>query len=200
MVKKFRMFVLSGLVVAGSLISLSQAQAADVYKIDAVHSSISFSVSHLMVSRTTGVFNDYEGTITFDPKDLAASSAQVIIQTASIDTRSQKRDDHLRSADFFDAVTHPQITFKSKQFTSSGDGYLITGDLTVKGVTKEVAIPVKISGPVVSPFGATVIGMTGQVTINRQDFGVSWNKNLDAGGVMVGDNVDVQVNIEAHKE
>ena len=200
MVKKFRMFVLSGLVVAGSLIFLSQAQAADVYKIDAAHSSLGFSVSHLMVSKTTGVFNEYEGAITFDAKDLAASSAQVTIQMASIDTRSQKRDDHLRSADFFDATANPQITFKSKQIASSGEGYLITGDLTLKGVTKEIAIPVKITGPVVSPFGATVIGLAGQVTINRQDFGVSWNKALDNGGVMVGDNVDVQINIEAQKQ
>ena len=198
MVKKFRMFVLSGLVVAGSLLFLSQAQAADVYKIDTAHSSLGFSVSHLMVSKTTGVFNDYEGIVTFDPKDLATSSVEVTIQTASIDTRSQKRDDHLRSADFFDATANPQIAFKSKQFASSGEGYFITGDLTIKGVTKEVSIPVSITGPVKGMKADQVIGLSGQLVINRQDYGVSWSKTLDAGGLVVDDNVAIGIFIEAH--
>ena len=198
--KKFKLFVLCVTMLAGNLFFLSPGYAADVYKIDTVHSSLGFSVTHLMVSKTTGVFSDYEGTITYDPNDLTTSNAQVTIQTASIDTRSKQRDDHLRSADFFDAATHPQITFISKKFVPSADQYLITGDLTIKGVTKDIVVPVKITGPVVSPFGATVIGLAGQVTINRQDYGVSWNKNLDNGGAVVGDNVDVFINIEAQKQ
>ena len=197
MVQKFRLMVLSGAILSGLISFLPQISAADAYKIDPAHSSFGFSVSHLMVSKITGVFNDYEGVINFDPKDLSTASADVAIQTASIDTRAAKRDDHLRSADFFDAKTFPLIKFQGKKFVSSGDQYLITGDLTIKGVTKEITIPVKITGPVASPMGGTVLGLSGQITINRQDYGVSWNKNLDNGGVVVGNDVDVQINIEA---
>ena len=200
MIKQFKVIVLSGLLMGGSIFLLPQIGGADVYKVDAVHSSLAFSISHLMVSRTTGVFNEYEGAINFDPKDAASSSAEVTIQAASIDTRSTKRDEHLRSADFFDTTTYPQITFKSKKFVPSGDQYMITGDLTMKGVTKEITVPIKITGPVASPMGGEVLGLSGQLAINRQDFGISWNKNLDNGGLMVGNDVDVQINLEAHKQ
>ena len=200
MIKKLKVGILTGVLLSGFISFLPSMAGADAYKIDSVHSSIGFSVSHLMVSQTTGVFNEYEGVVNFDPKDVSMASTEVTIQTASIDTRSKKRDDHLRTADFFDVENHPQMTFKSKTFVPSGDKYLITGDLTIKGITKEIAIPVKITGPAASPMGGTVLGLSGQVTINRQDFGISWNKSLDNGGMVVGNDVDVLINIEAGKQ
>ena len=178
----------------------SQAIAADKYEIDLVHSNIGFGVKHLTVSTVTGNFKDYAGTIEFDPKDASAFKADVTIQASSISTNNEARDNHLRSADFFDAEKFPIITFQSKKLEQNGEGYILTGDLTVKGVTKEVSIPVGIAGPVAHPMGGTVIGLGGQVVINRQDYGVSWNKTLDTGGMVVDNNVTISVEIEAHKK
>ena len=202
------------------------AAAADSYQIDSAHSSFGFSVKHLTVSTVTGEFTDYSGTIQFDPKDPSAFMSEVTIKTASIDTRQKERDHHLRSADFFDAEKFPVISFKSKKLTPGSGAlekprdptvgapgladtmnpqlfigvYRLTGDLTMHGVTKEISIPVMISGPVKSPMGGEVIGLSGETTINRQDFGISWNKALDSGGWMVGDEVKISVNLEAHKK
>jgi len=189
--------LLTLLVVTGLLLASRPALAAD-YQLDPVHSSIGFQVSHLMVSKTTGSFGDYTTDIRFDPQDLTGSSINVTIQAASIDTNNEKRDTHLRSGDFFDAETFPTITFTSTSITEQGDGYLITGNLTIRGVTRELAIPAEILGPVKSPYGFDAIGISGSTVINRQDFGVSWNKQLDQGGVMVGDDVKVNFEIEAH--
>ncbi len=174
--------------------------AADKYEIDSVHSNIGFSVKHLMVSTVLGHFNDYTGAIEFDKSDDAAFKADVTIQTQSIDTNNENRDKHLRNADFFDAEKYPTITFQSKKLTAAGDGYEIVGDLTMHGVTKEITIPVTIAGPVKGPSGADVIGLSGTTTINRQDFGISWNKGLDSGGLVVEDNVKLIIDIEAHKK
>lgn len=171
---------------------------AGTYEVDPVHSSINFSVMHLMVSKVTGAFNDYDARINFDPNNLAGSSIAVTVKVASIDTRSADRDQHLKSADFFDAEKFPEITFKVSAITGSGDQYLLTGDLSIHGVTKSVAIPVTILGPVKSPYGFDALGITGQFKLNRKDYGIAWNKALDSGGVMVGDDVEVAINIEAH--
>ncbi len=167
--------------------------AAEVYKIDPAHSSIEFTVTHLMVSEVKGGFGDYAGTITYDKTDPKTFATEATIKTASIDTHQSKRDEHLKSADFFDAENFPTITFKSKQLTDS----TLTGDLTIRGVTKQISMPVKINGPVNSPMGAKVIGLSGSTKINRQDFGVSWNKALDSGGYVVGDEVTINVSFEA---
>ena len=185
--------------IAGLLLG-AQAYAGDVYSIDPAHSSIGFTVKHMMVSNVTGNFGQFEGTVDFDPNDLVSSKAEALIQTASIDTRVGKRDEHLKSADFFDAAKYPTITFTSKKIIGKGEQYTIVGDLTMKGVTKEVSIPVSISGPVKSPMGGAVIGLSGQFTINRQDYGISFNKALDNGGLMVSDNVKVDINIEAKRK
>ncbi len=194
MKKIFGLFIFIGLFI------ISQAQAADLYTIDAAHSSIGFSVKHMMVSNVSGGFDQYEGTIAFDPSDLSGSKTEVKIETAGINTHVAKRDEHLKSADFFDAQKFPAITFTSKKITKSGDNYTIIGDLTLKGITKEVSIPVTIAGPVQSPMGAAVIGLSGQFTINRQDYGITWNKILDNGGFMVSNEVKVDVNVEAHNK
>jgi len=183
------------------LLSGGRAGAADTFQIDRAHSSLGFAVKHLTVSTVKGEFTDYSATIQFDPKDPSAFVAEVNIKTSSIDTRQQKRDEHLRSADFFDAEKFPTISFKSKKVQGNEAGsYVITGDLTMHGVTKEISIPVMISGPVKGPMGGDVIGLSGETTINRQDFGISWNKALDSGGWMVGDEVKISVNLEAHKK
>lgn len=193
--------VAAGVLMISFLLSGGRAGAADIFQIDRAHSSLGFSVKHLTVSTVTGEFTDYSGTIQFDAKDPSAFAAEVNIQTSSIDTRQPKRDEHLRSADFFNAEKFSTISFKSKKAQGNeAGGYVINGDLTMHGVTKEISIPVMISGPVKSPMGGDVIGLSGETTINRQDFGISWNKALDTGGFMVGDEVKISVNFEAHKK
>lgn len=170
---------------------------ADKYKIDESHSSVGFSVKHLVITNVKGQFNDFSGTIQFDENDIANSSVEVIIKTASIDTDDEKRDNHLRSADFFDVENHPVITFKSKKIQHMDDGYVAVGDLTIRGVTKEVSLPFALTGPIDDPWGNKRFGAEASLTINRQDFGISWNKALDNGGVLVGDDVKINLEIEA---
>lgn len=182
--------------VSGIMMMVTSAFAADSYTMDQSHSTLGFSVTHMMVSQITGQFDQYDGTVVYDPNDLANSKINVIIQTASIDTRVAKRDEHLQGADFFNAAQFPTMTFVSKNITAS----LITGDLTIKGVTKEVFIPAAILGPVKTMSGSTVIGISGSFKLNRQDYGITWNKTLDQGGVAVGDEVTVNINVEAQME
>lgn len=179
---------------------VSTSLAADVYTIDSVHSQIGFAAKHLMVSTVKGSFSDYTGTIQFDVADPLVISAEATIQVGSINTQNEKRDGHLKSPDFFDAANFPTITFKSTSVTKSGDNYTITGDLTMHGVTKSISIPCTIAGPIKGMQGDDVIGLSGQMTINRQDFGVSWNKALDAGGYVVSDDVTITVDIEAYHQ
>jgi polyisoprenoid-binding protein YceI len=178
---------------------LSPKLFADEYAVDPAHSSVGFTTTHLMVSKVSGQFDAYDGTVIFDPQNLDASKINLTIKAASIDTHNEKRDGHLKSADFFDAEKFPTITFVSKKMTKDGDHYNVIGDLTIKGVTKEVTVPTTIAGPVNSSMGAA-IGVNGSTKINRQDFGVKWNKAMDNGGLMVSDDVDVNVSLEAHKK
>ncbi len=196
-----RSFVFAaGVILAGTAcLPAGRVWAADTYTIDPVHSNFGFSVTHMMVSTVTGVFGDFQGSITYDPKDPASFKADAAIQVKSIDTRLPKRDDHLRSPDFFDAEKFPTITFTAKKLDKQDTQTVLAGDLTMKGVTKEVFIPVTIAGPVQGMNGASVIGLSGSFTLNRQDYGVSWNKALDNGGFVVSDDVKVNINIEAHQ-
>jgi polyisoprenoid-binding protein YceI len=177
----------------------SQALATEVYMIDPIHSSISFSVKHIMISHVIGRFEQFEGTIAFDQSDLADSAFSATLQVSSIDTRFKLRDDHLKSPEFFDATKFPTITFTSKTVTGQKGEYKLVGDLTIKGKTKEISFPVAINGPVKDKQGSSVIGLSGQLTINRQDYGISFNMPLDNGGVMVGNDVKIDINIEAKK-
>jgi polyisoprenoid-binding protein YceI len=174
--------------------------AAQVYKTDPVHTSLGFAVKHLMVSTVRGEFTDFTGEIQFDQGTLNDFKADVVIQAKSINTHDGDRDNHLRSPDFFNVADYPTITFKSNKIVAKGQGYEIFGDLTIRDVTKQIAIPVSIAGPVLSPFGSQVIGLSGQVTIDRQDFGISWNNTMDQGGLLVGNNVNIVIEIEAHKK
>lgn len=189
-----RKLILGVLMVLG-LIS-SPVWALDSYKADAVHSNLSFSVKHMMVSNVIGGFDQYDAQVVFDPKDLVNSKINVTIQVASINTRNDKRDGHLKSPDFFDAAKFPTISFVSKKITATE----IVGDLTIKGVTKEVAIAATITGPVKGMMGKDIIGINGAFTLNRQDYGVNWNKALDQGGLAVSNDVAVNFSLEADKQ
>jgi len=191
-------FVILGAVLCVMLIG-NDVFAQSVYKIDGVHSNIGFAVKHLMISTTRGAFTDYAGEIQFNSEDLSSFSVDVVIEAKSINTRNEKRDGHLMSAEFFDVEKYPTLSFKGKKLVKKGDGYDLTGDLTIKAVTKEITIPVTIAGPIQRKDGEA-IGLSGEIIINRQDYGVSWSKTMDKGGLMVADNVKIIIEIEANKK
>jgi polyisoprenoid-binding protein YceI len=173
---------------------------ADTFAIDAGHSEVGFQVRHL-VSQTRGRFNDFAGTIDLDPKNLANSSVDFKIKTTSIDTNVADRDKHLRGADFFDAEKYPEITFKSKSIKAAGnDTYNVLGTLTMHGVSKDITLPVTYLGQAKDPWGNTRAGFEAATTLNRKDFGIVWNKALDAGGAMLGDDVKININLETVKK
>ena len=168
------------------------------WQIDPAHSAAHFSVRHLMISNVRGEFSKLSGNVSTDPADLTKSTVEVTLETASINTREAQRDEHLRSADFFDVANHPAITFHSKRIASAGpDHFKLTGDLTVRGVTKEVTFDVEGPTPAVKdPWGNVRSGVTATAKINRKDFGLGWNALIEGGGVVVGD--EVSITIEAY--
>jgi polyisoprenoid-binding protein YceI len=170
------------------------------YTIDAAHSRIGFVARHAMVTKVRGAFNDYTGSAVLDGDNPAASSAQVTIEVASIDTRNAQRDGHLRTNDFLDAETYPQITFTSTGIAHvGGNDFEVTGDLTIKDVTRSVTLPLEFQGAVTDPFGNQRIGFEGSVAINRSDYGITWNAALETGGVLVSDKVTLEFEISAIK-
>lgn len=176
------------------------ARAAETWTIDRVHSDASFQIRHL-VSKVRGRFNDFEGTLRIDRARPESSSVELRIKTASINTDNQRRDDHLRSPDFFDAANNPEITFKSTKVVARGqDTYEVTGTFTMRGVAKEITIPVTFLGFGNDGRGTEKAGFEATTVLNRKDFGILWNKALDAGGAVLGDEVQVLFNIEANKE
>ena len=178
-------------------IASGPAVAAE-WAIDAGHSSAQFKVRHLMVSTVTGSLGKVTGAIQYDPADPTKSSVEANIDTTTITTAHEARDNHLKSPDFFDVAKFPAITFKSKKVEKSGDGRLkVTGDLTMKGVTKEVALDVEgPMTPVAVGGGNLASGLTATTKINRQDFGVSWSKTMDGGGLVVSDEVTITIDLE----
>jgi polyisoprenoid-binding protein YceI len=170
--------------------------AQEKFKIDSTHSNIAFTVRHMVVAKVSGSFNEFFGTILYDENDITKSSVNVTIKTASINTQNERRDNHLRSADFFDAANHPQITFVSKKIEKSKDGYVAIGDLTIRGVTKEVALPFTILGKQKTQRG-TVVGFEANLTVNRFDYGVKWDRTLDDGNLVVSKDVGINLTVEA---
>lgn len=166
------------------------------YKVDVAHTSVSFSVKHMVIATVRGSFTDFEGEITYDEKDLSKWSVKGKISVESINTNNADRDKHLRSADFFDSKKYPYITFESKNFRKEGDGYVCTGILTMKGVSKEIEIPFKILGKVKDPLGKERIGVEASLKLNRQDYGISWSKTLDNGGLVAGNEVKIELSAE----
>lgn len=175
----------------------ADAPKFETFSIDKAHSDASFKVRHMM-SNVTGSFNDFDATINLDRAKLENSNVDFTIQTTSIDTRNDNRDKHLRSADFFDVEKFPTITFKSKKIVPAGkNAFNVTGDFTMHGVTKEITIPVNVLGFAKDGRGNTKAGFEINTTVNRKDFGIVWNRNLDEGGVLLGDDVQVAINLEA---
>jgi len=176
----------------------NQSMSQIAYEIDPTHSSVHFSVRHLMVSNVRGEFSKVSGTIQFDPENPAASTVQASIDATSINTRDDQRDGHLKSADFLDVEKFPTITFQSKQIQPHGDGGKVTGDLTIHGVTRPITLTVE--GPteeIKDPWGKQRIGASATAKLNRKDFGPVWNTALEAGGVLVGDEVKITLYLEA---
>ena len=168
------------------------------YAIDPSHSRIGFVARHAMVTKVRGSFNEFEGSGTFDAEDPTRSQLRLVIQAASIDTRNADRDGHLRSNDFFAMEEHPEITFVSTAVEQlDTDHYLVTGDLTIKGVTKPVSVDFEYTGTAVDPYSNVRVGFEGKTVINRTDWGVSWNGALETGGVLVGEKITLEFEVSA---
>jgi polyisoprenoid-binding protein YceI len=182
-------------------ISLSAAAVAQSWTFDKSHSSVNFNVTHMVVSEVDGSFKDFSAEVKSDKADFSDLATTFTIKTASVNTDDAKRDGHLKSPDFFDAAKFPDITFKSASVKKVSDKKLeLTGALTLHGVTKTVKWDLKYNGTVKDPYGNNRAGFKATTTINRKDYGVSWNKTLDAGGVAVSDEVNIIVNVEITKK
>jgi len=176
------------------------AMAADIYTVDKDHSQATFQVRHLL-SKTGGRFSDFAGKVLLDEKRLEASSVEFRIRAASLDTDNEKRDQHLRAADFFDVEQHPEIVFKSEKIKKVGkDRYEVTGTFSMRGVDKRLVLPVAYLGAVKDPWGGQRAAFTTEVTLNRKEFGMVWNKALDNGGFVLGNDVWVTVELETVKQ
>jgi polyisoprenoid-binding protein YceI len=179
--------------------SLAQADAV-AWTYDASHSRVGFSVTHLVVSTVSGRFNQVtKSNILLDEADLTKSKAEIEIAAASIDTGDAKRDEHLKSPDFFDVKKFPTLTFKSKSITKTGDGYRVDGALKIRDVEKPVTLSASVSQPVKTPWGKQVRSVKLGGKIKRSEFGLTWNKGLETGGVVVGDEVTLDVQVELAK-
>jgi polyisoprenoid-binding protein YceI len=174
------------------------AVAQQTWTIDPGHSEASFAVKHLMISTVKGNFRNVSGTVVLDESDPAASRVEAVIDAASIDTRQEQRDTHLRSADFFDVEKYPSLTFRSTKVESLGNGqFRVQGDLTIRDVTKPVVLDVEETGRGKDPWGGDRVGYSATTKFDRTDFGLTWNQALEAGGIMVGNEVKVTLDVQA---
>ncbi len=190
----FKKLFLTGI----ALLLIAATAHADTYQIDATHSSVTFAVTHMGLSKVKGEFKQFAGTVDYDPGDVSKSKVDATIQVSSIDTHAEKRDGHLKSGDFFAADSFPTMTFKSTKVTDKGNGQLeILGDLTIRGTTKPVTLAASLIGSMDDPMGGKRVGFSAHTKINRMDYGVKWSRVLDSGGVVVGNDVDIQIEIEA---
>jgi polyisoprenoid-binding protein YceI len=174
----------------------ASATPATVWKLDPTHTSVEFSVKHLMISTVKGRFADVEGTVTVPGDAVGDATVEVVIKAASIDTRNEQRDGHLRSADFFDVEQFPELTFTSTAIEGSKDEFTVTGDLTIRGITKPVTLEATFEGQGKDPWGGTRMGFSASGKFDRRDFGLVWNQALEAGGVMVSNDVKLQIDAE----
>lgn len=186
---------------AVALLAFSSPAWASSWDIDSAHSSAQFAVKHMMVSTVRGTMGKVTGTVELNESDVTKSTVEASIDVSGIDTREPKRDEHLKAPDFFDVAKFPTITFKSKSAAKAGDKFTVTGDLTMRGVTKEVVLEVEgATTPMADPWGNQKLGGLARVKLNRQDFGLNWSKTLDSGGLVVANEVDVTIDIELTKK
>ncbi len=175
--------------------------AFETWEIDSSHSGIHFSVRHMVVAKVRGQFARWSGTVVAENGDLGHASASAVIDASSIETGVVDRDKHLKSPDFFDVAGHPEITFNSTRVEKLGEERLrVLGDLTIRGATREVVLDVEYAGQTKDPWGNVRAGFTAKTSIDRKDFGLTWNQLLEAGGVMVGDRVEIEIEVEAVKQ
>lgn len=187
-------------IVVALTLAASAAFSQDLYNVDKVHSEVTFRVRHF-VSKVSGRFDDFSGAVSMVPGKPAASSVEFAIRTASINSANSGRDNHLRSADFFDAEKNPEITFKSTKIVPVDvDTFSVTGIFTMHGTAREITIPVDFGGTVTDQRGTEKAGFSFTTKLNRKDYGIVWNQALDSGGMVLGDEVEITVNIEANKE
>jgi polyisoprenoid-binding protein YceI len=180
-----------------ALLLISPTLSAATYQIDGAHSSAGFTVRHMMVSNVSGAFTKLSGSVDYDADNLAQSRIEVTIEAASVNTRNEGRDKHIRTADFFDVENYPTITFRSKRVEKAGEGRLrVVGDLTLRGVTKEVVLDVEGPTPEIQQQSAFRMGASATTRINRKDFGVNYNRVMDSGGVVVSDEVRITIDVE----
>lgn len=180
-----------------SLVTAPATQTRSVWSIDPAHTTVEFSVRHMMVSTVKGRFTGVSGTIVDVAEEPALSSVDVQIDAASISTNDAQRDGHLRSPDFFDVENYPTLTFKSTRIEGNRDSFKVIGDLTLHGVTREIELDAEFNGAGTSPYGKRVAGFSAQAKLNRKDFGLNWNVALEAGGMLVSDTIKVQIEVEA---
>jgi polyisoprenoid-binding protein YceI len=198
---KLRGVVCSGLaacVLAAGSFTLAAAETSR-WDVDPDHSIIEFRVAHMVVSKTAGRFMDYSGFVEMDPEAKTFKAIEATINTASVNTNQEKRDAHLRNADFFDTEKFPTMTYKMKSYKKQGDGYAAVGDLTLRDITKEILLIGNFNGVTKDPWGNQRAGFSGEGKLNRKDFGMVWNKTLDSGGLVVGDDVHIRLDIECIK-
>jgi len=183
---------------AAALLSLPAIASTTTYQVDPRHSSAQFAVTHMMISTVRGEFHQVNGTVIFDDADISKSSVNVTIDATTVDTREPDRDKDLKSPNFFDVANFPTITFKSTKVESAGAGKLkVTGDLTIHGVTRQAVLEVSVPKPAIKdPWGLQRTAISGSTKLNRQDFGITWNKTLDSGGAVVSNNVDITLDVE----
>lgn len=171
------------------------------WALDPAHSSVDFSIRHMMVSKVKGTFHTIEANIDADPEDLTTASVEFSVDVTSVDTRSEDRDNHLRSVDFFDAENHPKMTFKSTKITKTSPGeYEVTGDLTIRGTTRPETFVVSYEGSGKDPWGNEKVGFEAHGSISRSEYGLTWNAALETGGVLVADQVQITLDIQASKQ
>jgi polyisoprenoid-binding protein YceI len=171
--------------------------STNTWNIDASHSGIHFIARHMVITKVRGSFKGFTGKIELDEADMTKSKVDATIDAATIDTGEAKRDGHLKSADFLDAEKFPTLAFKSKAIAKSGDGYKVTGDLTIHGVTKEVVLSAEFEGKGKDPWGGERVAFAAKTTINREDFGLTWNQVLEAGGLLVSNKIEVELEVQA---
>jgi polyisoprenoid-binding protein YceI len=181
-------------------VTIGSAQAAETYVLDPAHSIVGFGVKHLVISTVRGTFDDVTATLTYDEQDVTKSSVEVTIKTASINTRNERRDGDLRSASYFEAEKYPDITFKSKKIVAANTGHVAVGDFTMHGVTKEISLPFTITGKIKDHRGNPRIGTESHLTIDRRDFGISASAVMEGGGLVVSNEVQIEISIEWVKQ
>ena len=191
-------FLSAALVIA--LLAAIPALAADTYTFDKAHTKIGFSAQHLVISTVEGRFKDFDGTITLDPNDISKSSVKVTIKTASVDTDNASRDNDLRNSEFLDVAKYPEMTFVSDNIEKRGTGYVATGTFTLKGVSKTIELPFSLGGPIDDPWGNSRIAVQASTKIDRKDYGVNYNQAMKNGTALVGNEVTINLTVEATKK